>query len=59
MTALSSCLRTTEQPMPMLIKTDYALKLFFPNSTFAQIYNEAIANALDANCNPPHFRSGH
>lgn len=47
MTALSPCL--TEQFMPILIKTDYALKLFFPNSTFAQIYYEAIANALDAN----------
>ncbi len=49
MIALSPCLRATEQTMPVLIKTDYALKLFFPNSTFAQVYYEAIANALDAN----------
>ena len=47
MIALCPC--PIEHLMPMLIKTDYALKLFFPNSTFAQIYYEAIANALDAN----------
>lgn len=32
----------------MEIQTDYALKIFFPSPTFAQIYNEAVANALDA-----------
>ncbi len=32
----------------MKLETNYALKLFFPNSSFAQIYFEAVANALDA-----------
>lgn len=32
----------------MEIQTDYALKIFFPNSTFAQTYYEAVANAFDA-----------
>lgn len=49
MTALSLRLSTIEPPMPLFIQTEYALKLFFPNPTFAQIYYEAIANALDAN----------
>lgn len=33
----------------MQIETRYALKLFFPNSAFTQIYFEAVANAIDAN----------
>ena len=33
----------------MDIETSYALKLFFPNSSFVQIFYEAIANAIDAN----------
>jgi len=32
----------------MEIETDYAVRLFFPNPTFAQIYFETVANALDA-----------
>lgn len=32
----------------MDIETKYAVKLFFPNSAFHQIYFEAIANAFDA-----------
>lgn len=32
----------------MDIETKYAVKLFFPSSTFLQIYLEAIANAFDA-----------
>jgi anti-sigma regulatory factor (Ser/Thr protein kinase) len=32
----------------MNLETTYALKLFFPNPAFIQIYFEAIANALDA-----------
>jgi hypothetical protein len=32
----------------MEIETKYAVGLFFPNPTFAQIYFETVANALDA-----------
>jgi len=32
----------------MKFETNYALKLFFPNPAFIQIYYEVIANALDA-----------
>jgi hypothetical protein len=32
----------------MKLDTNYALKLFFPNSAFIQIYFEAVANAFDA-----------
>lgn len=46
MTALSLCPNSAE-PL-MLIQTDYALKLFFPSPAFAQVYYEAVANALDA-----------
>lgn len=33
------------------IETHYALKLFFSNPAFVQIYFEAVANAIDANAN--------
>jgi len=33
----------------MEIETEYAVELFFPNSSFVQVYFEAIANAFDAN----------
>ena len=46
MTALSLCPIIKS---PMEIKTDYALKIFFPSPAFTQIYYEAVANALDAN----------
>lgn len=32
----------------MEIETEYAVELFFPSSSFVQVYFEAIANALDA-----------
>lgn len=32
----------------MEFDTQYAMKLFFPNPAFAQVYYEAVANALDA-----------
>jgi signal transduction histidine kinase len=32
----------------MKFETNYALKLFFSNSSFVQIFYEAVANALDA-----------
>lgn len=35
----------------MKFETNYALKLFFPNPAFVQIYFEAVANALDADAN--------
>lgn len=35
----------------MEIETKYALRLFFANPTFTQIYYEAVANAFDAGAN--------
>lgn len=32
----------------MDIDTKYAVKLFFANSTFLQVFFEAVANSLDA-----------
>ena len=32
----------------MEIETEYAVQIFHPNPAFAQIYSEAVANAIDA-----------
>lgn len=34
--------------MTLEIETDYATKIFFPTSSFVQVYFEAVANAFDA-----------
>lgn len=36
----------TRMPLPM--EVPFAIDLFFPTATFGQIFNEAVANALDA-----------
>lgn len=37
--------------MPLPMDMPYAIKLFFPSPTFSQIFDEAVANALDAGAN--------
>lgn len=44
----SDGLPAVAQSRPMEIETDYATKLFFPTSSFVQVYFEAVANAFDA-----------
>ncbi len=40
----------------MEFETHYALKLFFPNPAFTQIYFEAVANAIDARADDIHIQ---